>query len=219
MTTSQTTNFSAVKHQTPDTFRDCCSDISSDLAFYAKGKREHPTFSDKLKAFLFNPSFQLLLCYRLGHFFQTRRSKLSLLTLPLWHWQTVHIGSQISFSATLGHQIRFPHPLGIVIGEGAEVKDNATIFQQVTLGSHGQEGKKTAYPVVEANATLYTGAKIIGGVRIGKGAVVGANAVVTIDVPDEATAVGIPARIIKRKDPTTLVTTVSPVDSSQGRAS
>lgn len=198
MIASKTTEFSAVKNEGAYTFRNCWADIRSDLVFYARGKSEHPTFSDKFKAFFFNASFQLLLCYRLGHFFQTRRSKLSLLTLPLWHWQSVRIGSQISFSATLGKHIRFPHPLGIVIGEGAEVRDNATIFQQVTLGSHGQEGKETAYPIVEANAILYTGAKVIGGVRIGEGAVVGANAVVNIDVPKGATAVGVPARIIKQ---------------------
>jgi serine O-acetyltransferase len=182
-----------------ETFKECCRAIRSDLNFYAHVNNEPLTLKNKLTTIFFNVSFQLLCIYRLGHYFQGRRSKLSLLTLPLWRWQTKLAGSQISFSAHLGKHIRLPHPLGIVIGEGVVIKDSATLFQQVTLGSHGQVGKRAAYPVVEKNATLYAGAKVIGAVRIGEGATVGANAVVNRDIPDYATAVGVPAKIIKQK--------------------
>lgn len=194
-----TRTYSSTPTKRNETFRECCCAIGSDLLFYARGNNEPLTMNNKLKTFFFNVSFQLLCIYRLGHFFQGRRSKLSLLTFPLWRWQTKLAGSQIAFSAQLGKYIRLPHPLGIVIGEGVVIKDSATIFQQVTLGSHGQVGKGTAYPVVEKNATLYAGAKVIGAVRIGEGATIGANAVVNRDIPDHATAVGVPAKVIKQK--------------------
>ena len=92
------------------------------------------------------------------------------------------------------------HPIGIVIGDGVIIKDNVTIFQQVTLGSHGKKGESFSYPIVEEGAKIYAGAKIIGGVVIGKKAIVGANAVVNINVPDHALAVGIPCKIIEKKE-------------------
>jgi len=103
-----------------------------------------------------------------------------------------------SYKAKIGKNLRLPHPFGIVIGDGAVIKDNVTIFQQVTLGSHGKKDQEMKYPVIETGAKIYAGAKIIGGVTVGRDAIVGANSVVNIDVPPGATAVGIPCRIINK---------------------
>lgn len=91
--------------------------------------------------------------------------------------------------------INLPHPVGIVVGHGVEIGADATLYQSVTLG---QDGRVEGYPVVGAGSTLYAGCVVIGPRRIGRDAVVGANSVVLGDVPDEAVAVGAPARILQR---------------------
>lgn len=84
-----------------------------------------------------------------------------------------------------------PHPTGIVIGDQVKVGENSTILQQVTLGTKTKSGLD--YPIVGKNAYLGAGSKIIGSVLIGENVLIGANAVVISDVPDNTTAVGIPA--------------------------
>ena len=75
-----------------------------------------------------------------------------------------------------------PHPVGIVIGEGCSIGENATIYQHVTIGRRSRNDPR--YPVIGGNVVLYPGAVIIGPVRIGKFARVGANQVVSLDLPD-----------------------------------
>ncbi|MGO4165883.1 serine O-acetyltransferase [Novosphingobium sp. YAF33] len=95
--------------------------------------------------------------------------------------------------------INLPHPVGIVVGHDVEIGENATIYQHVTIG---QSGREEGYPVVGPGAVIYAGAVVVGPVRIGREARIGANSVVLQDVPDGATSVGAPARIVtqKRKD-------------------
>ena len=99
----------------------------------------------------------------------------------------------------IGTGLRLEHPSGIVVGYDAVVGANCTLLQQATLGAlHGdREGQAT--PVLEDDVVVGAGARILGGVRIGHGASIGANAVVLIDVPAGATAVGVPARILPTK--------------------
>jgi serine O-acetyltransferase len=95
--------------------------------------------------------------------------------------------------------INLPHPVGIVVGHNVEIGENATIYQNVTLG---QSGRGEGYPVIGADAVIYAGAVVVGPLRIGRGSRIGANSVVLSDVPEGATSVGAPARIVtpKRKD-------------------
>ncbi|WP_051226336.1 hypothetical protein [Butyrivibrio sp. MC2013] len=99
----------------------------------------------------------------------------------------------------VGKGLYFPHPNNIVIGGSSHIGDYVTVFQNVTLGQNRNQGK---YPWIEDYAVIYTGATIIGDVRVGKGAVVGANAVVVKDVPDYAIVAGAPAiKIGERERP------------------
>ncbi len=102
-------------------------------------------------------------------------------------------GVYIHPSARVG-DVWFAHPTAVVIGAGAVVEDGVTLYQGVTLGA--KDNDEGRYPVVRTGSTVYAGAVVIGGVTIGPDATVGANSVVTIDVPRGATAVGAPARLL-----------------------
>ena len=95
---------------------------------------------------------------------------------------------------------KFPHLVGIVISRAAIIGDNCIIYQNVTIGakSHKQGNRKSEnYPVLGNNVTVYAGAIIVGNVKIGDNAVIGANSVVITDVPPNAVYAGNPARFIK----------------------
>jgi len=90
--------------------------------------------------------------------------------------------------------------MGIVINPACVIGNNVKINQQVTLGGSGDKG----CPIIGDNVYIGAGAKVLGGVRIGNNAKIGANAVVLADIPDGATAVGVPARILVKKKQATL---------------
>ncbi|MCZ7637787.1 MAG: hypothetical protein M5U12_18160 [Verrucomicrobia bacterium] len=145
---------------------------------------------------LFSSRFHLIALYRIARYASLNR--LNPLCVPLKWLQFVLTASEISPHALVGLRVRFPHPTGIVIGEGVVIEDEAWVFQQVTLGSHGRSAERKEYPVVGRGARLYAGVRVIGGVRVGEMATVGANAVVLDSIPDGATAVGVPARVLKK---------------------
>ncbi|MDU1855059.1 MAG: serine O-acetyltransferase EpsC, partial [Clostridium baratii] len=104
--------------------------------------------------------------------------------------------------AKIGKGLFIDHGMGVVIGETAEVGDNVTIYHGVTLGGTGKD-KGKRHPTVKDNVIIGAGAKVLGPITIGNNVKVGANSVVLKDVPDNATAVGMPAKIIikdKKKD-------------------
>jgi len=104
-------------------------------------------------------------------------------------------GNEFSHKAIIGKRTRLPHPSGIVIGTGTIIDDDVTIFQQVTFGSHGRNNQQKNYPTIKSGVIIYAGAKIVGGVTIGKDAVIGANSVVIDDIPEKTTASGVPAKV------------------------
>jgi serine O-acetyltransferase len=104
-------------------------------------------------------------------------------------------GADIPLNCRLGGGLMLPHPNGVVIHPDALVGTNCLIFQQVTLGTRGLQGP----PIIEGHVDIGAGAKILGAVRIGAHAVIGANAVVLEDVPAGCTAVGNPARLLARR--------------------
>src|SRR6478609_9435800 len=104
--------------------------------------------------------------------------------------------SDIAPEAKLGKNLMLPHPNGVVIHEDAVVGDDCMIMQQVTIGMIG-DGE---VPIVGNRVYIGAGAKIIGKLTVGDGARIGANAVVTKDVPPGCTAIGIPARVMPARD-------------------
>ncbi len=100
-------------------------------------------------------------------------------------------GADIPLNCKLGGGLLLPHPNGIVIHPEAEIGPNCLLFQQVTIGA-GTGG----IPTIEGHVDVGAGAKIIGKVRVRRHAKIGANAVVICDVPEGATAVGVPAKIV-----------------------
>jgi serine O-acetyltransferase len=109
-------------------------------------------------------------------------------------WSAV-AGADIPLVSRIGGGMLLPHPNGIVVHPDAEIGVNCLLFQQVTIGVGGPN---PGAPVLGGDVNVGAGAKILGGVRIGAGARIGANAVVLQDVPEGATAVGVPARIVER---------------------
>lgn len=109
-------------------------------------------------------------------------------------------GVYVSPTARIPRSTIFPHPTAIVIGAGVEIGENVRIFQSVTLGGARigdfQAGR---YPRVGRGTTIFAGAVIVGDLHIGENCTIGANSVVLSDVPDNATCVGAPARMIDRK--------------------
>lgn len=109
-------------------------------------------------------------------------------------------GVYLSALAEIPATTRLPHPTAIVVGDGVKLADNVTIYQNVTLGG-ARKGDWQAgnYPSIGQGTTIFAGAVIVGAVTVGAGCVIGANSVVTNDVPDGATAVGAPARVIRHR--------------------
>lgn len=106
-------------------------------------------------------------------------------------------GIEIHPGAKIGKGLLIDHGMGVVIGETAEIGDNCTIYQGVTLGGTGKDvGKR--HPTLGDNVMVGAGAKILGPVKIGSGSKVAANAVVLHEVPENCTAVGIPAKVVRR---------------------
>lgn len=102
-------------------------------------------------------------------------------------------------AATIGRRVFIDHGIGVVIGETAIIEEDVLIYQGVTLGGVSlNKGKR--HPTIKANTVIGSGAKVLGNITIGKNCKVGANSVVVCDVPKNSTAVGVPAKIIKRED-------------------
>lgn len=110
-------------------------------------------------------------------------------------------GVYISRKSIIGEGLKLPHPVAIVIGEGVRIGNDVTIFQSVTLGGRViGDGANGNYPMVSDGCVLFAGAVIVGKVHIGKNSVIGANSVVTSDIPDNSIAVGAPARVVKTRN-------------------
>lgn len=154
-------------------------------------------------AFLY-PGFHAILFYRFSHAFWVRDHRFfGRLVSQMARFMT---GIEIHPGATIGARLFIDHGDGVVIGETSNIGDDVTLYQAVTLGgtspsvdSHEQVNKKR-HPTLENGVIVGSGAQVLGPVIIGKNARIGANAVVTSDVPHGVTAVGIPARVVMPRD-------------------
>lgn len=121
------------------------------------------------------------------------------------HLSRLITGIEIHPGAKIGKRVFIDHGLGVVIGETTEIGDDCTIYQGVTLGGTSLYKGAKRHPTLESGVVVSAGAKILGGFTVGQNARVGSNAVVLKEVPAGATAVGIPARIVRADLPANAV--------------
>ena len=129
-----------------------------------------------------------------------KRKGLSLIAMFIESRMQKKYGVFISHKSTFPPSLNLKHPVGIVIGEGVRLGERVRIYQNVTLGgARVGDSDNGNYPEIGDDTVIFAGAKIIGNVRVGRNCVIGANSVVTRDVPDFSTAAGIPARVINNR--------------------
>lgn len=157
-------------------------------------KRNDPAARHTLEIVLTYPGVHALWSHRASQFlFRHKLKLLARINSQFWRFMT---GIEIHPGAQIGRRVFIDHGMGIVIGETAEVGDDVVIFHGVTLGGTGKEcGKR--HPTVKTGALLSAHSQILGPITIGEYAKIGAAAVVLKDVPAYATAVGIPAKVVK----------------------
>lgn len=149
---------------------------------------------------LLYPGFHAVQFHRLAHLLWRRNIPFVPRLLSQWtRWIT---GIEIHPGATLGRRLFIDHGMGVVIGETAIIGDDVTMYQGVTLGGTGKERGKR-HPTLGNHVIVGVGAKVLGAINVGDGARIGGGAVVVKDVPPYATAIGVPARIVATRDPTT----------------
>ena len=140
------------------------------------------------------PGVHALLMHRLAHFLWS--IKLKLIARIFSHLGRILTGIEIHPGAQIGRRFFIDHGMGVVICETAIIGDDCTLYHGVTLGgTTWKKGKR--HPTLKNNVVIGAGAKILGPITIGNNSKVGSNAVVVSDIPNDSTAVGIPAKIIE----------------------
>jgi len=168
-----------------------------------------PAAKSKLSVVLTYPGVKAVLFHQLAHFFSV--AKFDLIARMISQSSRFLTGIEIHPKAKIGKNLFIDHGMGVVIGETSEIGNNVTIYHGVTLGgispsidSDKQRDVKR-HPTLKNNVVVGSGAQILGPVTVGENAKIGANSVVTKDVPDNAVMVGVPAKNVG---------TVSPADKT-----
>jgi len=162
-----------------------------------------PAAKSKLSIILTYPGVKAVFLHRVANFFCV--AKFNLIARVISQFSRFLTGIEIHPKAKIGKNLFIDHGMGVVIGETSEIKDDVTIYHMVTLGgispsinSDNQRDVKR-HPTLEDNVIVGSGAQVLGPVVVGKNAKIGANAVVTRDVPENAVMIGIPAKNINTK--------------------
>ncbi len=158
-------------------------------------KNNDPALDNNLELFFNYPGVWAIINYRIANkLYYKGWKKLSRVISGISSFLTK---TDIHPACTIGRRVFIDHAIGVVIGATAIVEDDVLIYQGVTLGGVSlNKGKR--HPTVRSNTVIGSGAKVLGNITIGKNSKIGANSVVVCDVPDNSTAVGVPAKIIKR---------------------
>jgi len=157
-----------------------------------------PAAKSKLSLILTYPGVKAIFFHRIANFFST--AKFELIARIISQFSRFLTGIEIHPKAKIGKNLFIDHGMGVVIGETSEIGDNVTIYHMATLGgiapsinSNDQRNIKR-HPTIEDEVVIGSGAQVLGPVRVGRCAKIGANAVITKDVPEKAVMVGIPAK-------------------------
>ena len=162
-----------------------------------------PAARSRLEVVLCYPGFHSVLFYRVAHWLWSR--KWLLLGRFVSHLGRLLTGIEIHPGAKIGRRLFIDHGMGVVIGETAEIGDDVTLYQGVTLGGTSLHHEKR-HPTLGDGVIVGSGAQILGGFTVGRDARVGANAVVLAEVPPGVTVVGIPAKPVGAPRPATAKT-------------
>ena len=157
-------------------------------------RERDPAIKSNMEVFLY-PSFKAILHYRVAH----KLYKKGHYVVARWISQRAvrKTGIEIHPGATIGKGLFIDHGSGVIIGETAELGDNITLYQGVTLGGTGKEHGKR-HPTIGNNVMISAGAKVLGSITIGDNCKIGAGSVVLKPVPPNSTVVGVPGRVVKR---------------------
>ena len=153
-----------------------------------------PAARSKLEIFLLYPGVHAIIYHRIAHFLYCHHLKF--LARFVSQWSRFWTGIEIHPGARIGRRFVIDHGMGIVIGETAEIGDDCLIYHGVTLGGTGKDHGKR-HPTIGNNVLISCGAKVLGPFKVGDNARIAANAVVLSEVPESATAVGIPAQVVR----------------------
>ena len=180
-----------LKEKMPDALRDVAEEISGDIDAICQ---RDPAVKSRAEAALLYSGFHALLAYRVSHKLYKREKFMSARFIS----QAARFltGVEIHPGATIGEGLFIDHGSGVVIGETTIIGDNCTLYQGVTLGGTGKDTGKR-HPTLGNNVMVGAGAKVLGNFTVGDGAKIAAGAVVLGPVPENATAVGIPAHVVR----------------------
>ena len=157
-----------------------------------------PAAKSKLSVILTYPGVKAVFFHRIANFFSI--AKLDLIARIISQFSRFLTGIEIHPKAKIGENLFIDHGMGVVIGETSEIGNNVTIYHMVTLGgispsiNSDEQRNSKRHPTLMDNVVVGSGAQVLGPVIVGKNAKIGANAVVTKDVPENAVMVGIPAK-------------------------
>ncbi len=158
-------------------------------------KERDPAARSSWEVFLLYSGFHAVFWHRIAHWFY--KHKMLFIARMISQATKLFTGIEIHPAAKIGKGLLIDHGSGVVIGETAEIGDNCTIYQGVTLGGTGKD-KGKRHPTLGNNVLVGSGAKVLGPFKIGDNARIAANAVVLEEVPENSTAVGVPARIVRK---------------------
>ncbi len=157
-------------------------------------KERDPAARSNFEVFMLYSGLHALMAYRISHWLFLHKRYI------LARWVSQHAkfrtGIEIHPGAKIGKGLFIDHGMGVIIGETTEIGDYCTIYQGVTLGGTGKD-KGKRHPTLGNNVMVGAGAKILGPFKVGDNAKVGSNALVLSEVPPNATAVGVPARVVR----------------------
>ncbi|WP_085114109.1 serine O-acetyltransferase EpsC [Candidatus Pelagibacter sp. HIMB1321] len=163
-----------------------------------------PAAKSKLSLILTYPGVKAVFFHRIANFFA--KAKFNLIARIISQFSRFLTGIEIHPNANIGKNLFIDHGMGVVIGETSDIGDNVTIYHMVTLGgiapsinSNNQRNVKR-HPTIQDEVVIGSGAQVLGPVTVGRCAKIGANAVITKDVPEKAVMVGIPAKNVGLAD-------------------